>query len=398
MSKGSRIYLDHNATTPLLPQARDAMVDALEHVGNASSVHGEGRAARGRIESARRALATATGALARNVIFTSGGTEANVTALSPLFTIGGVEHRATRAFISAVEHACVMAGGRFAPEDITLLPVDGNGVVDLEALRALVAAEVGAGGLPFVSVMAANNETGVLQPIAEIGAILRDVTGGREAGFVFHVDAVQALGRIPVDIAAWGCDMLTVSSHKIGGPQGVGALVYAREAFRVPPLVTGGGQEMRKRAGTENTAGIAGFGAALQVLVENGEKYRDLAELRDWLEESLTHISGNTVIFGRDAARLANTISFAVPGMVAETALIACDLAGAALSSGSACSSGKVTSSHVLDAMGVSPDLARGALRVSLGWTTTREDVERFADLWQGIVRRMKPASSGQAA
>ena len=391
MSASSRIYLDHNATTPLRPAAREAMIAALSVTGNASSVHAEGRAARAIIESARRALASATGAEARNIVFTSGGTEANVTALTPHVSVGGELRPAARAYVSAVEHASVLSGGRFGAEGVTHLPVTSEGLVEPGRLAALLAEERDS-GRPFVSVMAANNETGIIQPVAEIAEVVH------EAGGYFHVDAVQALGRIPVSVADWGCDMLSVSSHKIGGPQGIGALIYAREDLRAAPLVTGGGQEVRRRAGTENVAAIAGFGAAIGEMGGESAASGRLESLRDWLEQELTHISGETVVFGRGGERLPNTISFAVPGMVAETALIACDLAGAAVSSGSACSSGKVAPSHVLDAMGVSADLARGALRISLGWTTTREDVERFADIWRSQVKKMRPAQAGKAA
>ena len=391
MSESSRIYLDHNATTPLRPAAREAMVAALVEAGNASSVHGEGRAARARIEPARRALAAAVGAKAKNIVFTSGATEANVTALTPYISISGELRPATRLFIGATEHASVLSGGRFDSSQVTILPVTSDGVIDKSQAETLVRAEAEAGGVPFVSVMAANNETGVIQPVAEIARIVRS------AGGYFHVDAVQALGRIPVSVGAWDCDMLSVSSHKIGGPQGAGALVYGRDDLRAAPLIIGGGQEGRHRAGTENVAALAGFGAALEETTTLDDNAR-IAALRDWLEAELLHIYGQTVIFGRDTARLPNTTSFAVPGMVAETTLIACDLAGAAVSSGSACSSGKVSSSHVLQAMGVPADLARGALRLSLGWTSTQEDVERFADIWRGLVARLKPAEAGKAA
>ncbi|MDJ0932897.1 cysteine desulfurase family protein [Breoghania sp.] len=392
MSVSSRIYLDHNATTPLRPSAREAMVDVLEEVGNASSVHGEGRSARARIESSRRALAALTGSQAKNIVFTSGGTEANVTALTPQITLSGKKRPATRAFVSAVEHASVLGGGRFNPQQVTFLPTTGDGVIDKSQAEELIRGEAKSGCVPFVSVMAANNETGVLQPVAEIAQL------AHESGGYCHVDAVQALGRIPVSIAEWGCDMVSVSSHKIGGPQGVGALIYGSEEFRVAPLLTGGGQEGRGRAGTENVAALAGFGAALQNLREEGDEAVRLEALRDWLEAKLLHICESTVIFAQNARRLPNTVSFAVPGMVAETTLIGCDLAGVAVSSGSACSSGKVAPSHVLEAMGVPGDLARGALRLSLGWTSTQDDVERFAGIWRGLVKRMKPAQAGKAA
>lgn len=391
-SAATRIYLDHNASAPLGAAARRAMVEALDASGNASSVHAEGRAAHGRIGTARRQLAAATGTDIRNIVFTSGGTEANASVLTPDVQYAGNPRPATRLFMSAVEHASVLAGGRFAEDARTVIPVDGEGRVDLDALRGLLAGEVEAGGVPFVSVMAANNETGVIQPLGQIGALVREAAG------YFHVDAVQALGKLPVDLEAWKADVVTVSAHKIGGPQGAGAILYRGEVLRCAPLINGGGQENRRRAGTENVAAIAGFGAAAEQIEAQIADQPRLAGLRDWMERELLHICPETVIFGRGAERLANTSNFAVPGVSAETALIACDLAGAAVSSGSACSSGKVSNSHVLAAMNVTGDLARCAVRVSLGLGNTQEDVERFVEIWRTLVNRMRPAKSGQAA
>ncbi|AXS40514.1 cysteine desulfurase family protein [Breoghania sp. L-A4] len=387
-----RIYLDHNASAPLSASARAAVLAALEATGNASSVHGEGRAAHARIADARRNLASCTGADPRNIVFTSGGTEANAGVLTPDVSLDGASRAATRLFFSAVEHASVLSGGRFSPETCTTIPVDATGRIDLDQFSSLLSQEKNAGGVPFVSVMAANNETGVLQPLAEISAM------AREAGGYVHVDAVQALGRIPVTLEAWGADVATVSSHKIGGPQGAGAILYANARFRCAPLIRGGGQEDRRRAGTENVAAISGFGAAARDVVKSVEDQHRLRDLRDWLESELTHICPDTVFFGRDSERLANTTNFAVPGMPAETALIACDLAGAAVSSGSACSSGKVSVSHVLKAMAVPDAVARCAIRVSLGRETTQDNIERFAEIWRSLVSRMRPAKAGRAA
>lgn len=368
-----RTYFDWNATTPLREEARTAVVEALGLTGNASSVHAEGRAARRLVEDARAHVAALVGAEAKDVTFTSGATEANMLALTPaLETVGGKAPR-DRLFVSAVEHPSVLCGGRFPAEQVTALSVDANGVVDLGALeQALAKAE-----RPLVSVMLANNETGVIQPISEIAAIVHAANG------LLHVDAVQAPGRIPCDMAALGADLISLSAHKLGGPQGAGALIRRGYLQIADSLIKGGGQERSQRAGTENVAGFAGFGAAALALRAAGEADAErMAALRDRLEAGLKVATPNVVIFGAEVPRLPNTTLFAVPGVRAETAIIAFDLNGIALSSGSACSSGKVQPSHVLAAMGVAPDLARGALRVSLGWNTTEADLERFLGTW----------------
>ncbi|MBA5776931.1 cysteine desulfurase [Stappia sp. F7233] len=386
------IYLDYNASAPLRAEAYEAVCAALAEVGNASSVHGPGRRAHGRIETAREQVASLVGARPKNVIFTSGGTEANVTALTPRWLKGGKPHALTRAFVSAIEHPSVLAGGCFPADLVEQLPTKADGMVDVETLLARVKAELDAGGRPLVAVMAANSETGVIQPVAEIGAAL----AGTDA--VFHVDAVQAAGRLDVDIAAWQADSLSLSAHKIGGPQGVGALVLGHGDFRPAPLLTGGAQEDRRRAGTENVAGIAGFGAAAEVALRECEKFTALGGEMAFLVAGLRLIWPDTVVFGESAARLPNTCSFAVPGIAAETALIALDLEGVAVSSGHACSSGKVSASHVLKAMGVEEELARGALRVSSGWGTTRADIEGFLAAWRKVSGRLRPVGAGEAA
>lgn len=368
-----RTYFDWNATTPLREEARTAVVEALGLTGNASSVHAEGRAARRLVEDARAHVAALVGAEAKDVTFTSGATEANMLALTPaLETVGGKAPR-DRLFVSAVEHPSVLCGGRFPAEQVTALSVDANGVVDLGALeQALAKAE-----RPLVSVMLANNETGVIQPIADVADIVHRANG------LLHVDAVQAPGRIPCDMAALGADLISLSAHKLGGPQGAGALIRRGYLQIADSLIKGGGQERSQRAGTENVAGFAGFGAAALALRAAGEADAErMAALRDRLEAGLKVATPNVVIFGAEVPRLPNTTLFAVPGVKAETAIIAFDLNGIALSSGSACSSGKVQPSHVLAAMGVAPDLARGALRVSLGWNTTEADLERFLGTW----------------
>ncbi|MBB4422053.1 cysteine desulfurase [Bradyrhizobium sp. CIR48] len=370
----NRVYLDWNATTPLRAEARRAMLAAWDLVGNPSSVHAEGREARRLVEEARAALAVAVGALPRNVVFTSAGTEANALALSPGLrrsSGGPVE----RLLVSAVEHASVLAGGRFPADRVSPIPVTRSGVVDLDHLTSLL----GDGAPALVSVMAANNETGALQPVAEIARIVH------EAGGLLHVDAIQALGKIPFKINVMGADLVTFSAHKVGGPKGVGALVVAEGLTGLEPLLRGGGQELNRRAGTENVAGIAGFGAAvkaaLQTLSEDAEQ---MATLRTRLENGIRAIAGAT-IFSDEVTRLPNTVLFTAPGLKAETAVIGFDLEGIAVSSGSACSSGKVQPSHVLSAMGYDPAVAQGAVRLSLGWSTELEDINRALEAWRKL-------------
>ncbi|MEY9578067.1 cysteine desulfurase [Bradyrhizobium diazoefficiens] len=370
----SRVYLDWNATTPLRPEARAAMVAAFDLIGNPSSVHAEGRQARRLVEEARVTLAAAVGALPRNVIFTSAGTEANALALSPGLrgpSGGPVE----RLLVSAVEHASVLAGGRFPADKVGHIRVTRAGVVDLDHLKALLKD----GPPALVSIMAANNETGALQPVAEAARIVHD------AGGLLHIDAIQALGKIPFNINAVGADLATFSAHKIGGPKGIGALVVSEGLAGLEPVLRGGGQELNRRAGTENVAGIAGFGAAvkaaLQALPEDAKR---MATLRDRLENGIRAIAGAT-IFSDDTERLPNTILFTAHGLKAETAVIGFDLEGIAVSSGSACSSGKVQPSHVLSAMGLDPAVAQGAVRLSLGWSTEPDDINRALEAWRKL-------------
>jgi cysteine desulfurase len=381
-----RVYFDWNATAPLREEARAAMAAALALTGNASSVHSEGRAVRRLVEEAREGVARLVGAEARNVTFTSGATEANALALTSAIEIGGRNAPRDRLFVSAIEHPSVRAGGRFASEQTEDLPVTADGVVDLAALeRALAGAE-----RPLVSVMLANNETGVIQPIAPIADIVHGANG------ILHVDAVQAPGRIACDIAALGIDLLSISSHKLGGPQGAGALVGRGDIHITEPVIRGGGQERGRRAGTENVAAISGFGAAAAaVKLSDAER---MTKLRDHLETGITAIAPQAVIFGDQVPRLPNTTLFSVPGLRAETAIIAFDLNGIAVSSGSACSSGKVQASHVLAAMGVEPALAQGAVRVSLGWSTLEPDVERFLQTWNRLAGSLLKERRGIAA
>jgi cysteine desulfurase len=377
MTSQERAYFDWNATTPLREAARQAWIRALAVPGNPSSIHAEGRAAHRLVEEAREAVARLAGAVRANVIFTSSGTEANALALSPSIETGGEKRARDRLFISAIEHSSVRAGGRFARDAIEDLPVDADGRLDLAALaQALTQA-----ARPLVSVMLANNETGVIQPVAEAAALVH------AAGGLLHVDAVQAAGRIPCDIGALGADLMTLSAHKIGGPKGVGALIRASDDIHfAEPLIRGGGQERGLRAGTENVAGIAAFGAAAAAArVQAREESAAMLVLRNRLETELRAITPQAVIFGEGAPRLPNTTLFALPGMKAETAVIAFDLEGVAVSSGAACSSGKVQPSHVLAAMGVSPALTQAAVRVSLGWETTESDLLRFLDAWRKL-------------
>ncbi len=369
-----RVYLDWNATTPLRPEARQAMVAAWEVAGNPSSVHAEGRQARRLVEDARAAVAAAVGARPQDVVFTSGGTEANALALTPGLRRGAGEP-VRRLLVSAIEHTSVLSGGRFLPKAIETIQVTGSGLVDIDHLRRLLA-----GGQPaLVSVMLANNETGALQPVAEVADIVH------EAGGLLHVDAIQALGKIPFDINAMKADLVTLSAHKIGGPKGVGALVLADGIQGLEPLLRGGGQELGRRAGTENVAGIAAFGAAVRAAMAalEGDAAR-LQGLRKRLEEGLRQTPG-MIVFSEDAPRLPNTTLFTVPGMKAETAVIGFDLGGIAVSSGSACSSGKVQPSHVLAAMGVGPELAQGAVRLSLGWSTSEADIDLALQAWRKL-------------
>ncbi len=389
-----RIYLDWNATAPLRPEARAAMLAALDVAGNPSSVHGEGRAARRLVEEARREVAALVGADAENVVFTSGGTEANALALTPGLQTGDRSEPRGRLLVSAIEHPSVLAGGRFARDQVEELPVTAEGIADLAALEGRLAALRTEGCTrPLVSIMHANNEAGVVQPIAAAAAMVH------AAGGLLHVDAVQSAGKIPCDINDLGADLVTLSGHKLGGPKGVGALVLREGLHIVAPLIRGGGQERGWRAGTENVAGIAGFGAAAAAARRNREaERRHVGALRDRLEAGLMAAFPRTTVFGATAERLPNTTLFAVPGAKAETAVIGLDLAGVAVSSGAACSSGKVAASHVLAAMGVAPALARGAVRVSLGYASAQSDVDGFLSAWIRVAETLLKGSQDIAA
>ena len=363
-------YLDHNATSPLRPESLSAVTNALSVGGNPSSIHAHGRAARALVEEARDKVAALAGAKAENVIFTSGATEANHLALFGAVegSLEGEASRITRVFISAIEHSSVLATAdklaeRFPWIRLTILPVTADGVIDTEALR--VGLREGK-GRALVAVMAANNEIGTVQPIAAVSKLVR------EAGALLLVDAVPAAGKIALDFSH--CDYMTLSGHKIGGPQGAGALLV-RDGAPLAPQLVGGGQQKGLRAGCENLSGIAGFGAAAHALADGeGERAR-IVHLRDHFEAALKQAAPEAVIFTMEQSRLCRTSGFAIPGVRAETALIGLDLDGVMMSAGSTCSSGKVSVSHVLAAMGVDEALAGCALRASFGWSSTMDDV-----------------------
>lgn len=356
-------YLDHNASSPLRPAAFDAMAEALRAGGNPSSVHRSGRRARAVVDQARRQVAALVGALPTEVVFTSGGTEANNSALT------GAGRK--RILVSAVEHDSVLR----AASGMEIVPVDGNGIVDPGVLEKSLAASTEP---TLVSVMFANNETGVLQPIADV------VRVAHAAGALVHCDAVQGAGKVPVDLHGLGIDYLSLSAHKFGGPPGVGALVVRSGTPFVADRL-GGGQESNRRAGTENVAGIAGFGAAA------AEATNGLAttEWRDRLEAALLDVAPAARVYGAGAGRLPNTICISMPGVRAETQVMALDLAGICVSAGAACSSGKVTRSAVLLAMGVEPAEAETALRISFGWSTVSGDIERLIAAWRDLYIRV---------
>ncbi|NOU04720.1 MAG: cysteine desulfurase [Hyphomicrobiaceae bacterium] len=364
----TRTYLDYNATAPLRPDARTAMIAALDLKGNASSVHAEGREARQVIEAARVAVAQLVGARAADVVFTSGATEANAWVAA-----GGWR----RIYLSGLEHDSVRAPAAASGAEIVQLPVKSEGVIDVAAVAALLAdAQPLADGRALMCVQAANNETGVIQPVAELAAL------ARAYGIAVQSDAVQAAGRIALDCAVLGIDFLSISAHKIGGPKGMGALVL-RDGAALKPLVRGGGQERGRRGGTENVAAIAGFGAAARAALNDLELQSAIAARRDGLASALRAQTPELVVIGAGADRLANTLCVALPGHAAETLVIRLDLAGVAISAGSACSSGKVGVSATLAAMKLPDEIAKGAVRLSLGSDTTDDDIRRAVNAWR---------------
>ncbi|MBO9124425.1 MULTISPECIES: cysteine desulfurase family protein [unclassified Rhizobium] len=385
----ARLYLDWNATAPLHPAARDAVLRALDMFGNPSSVHGEGRAVRAAIEGARRQVAALVGADPAHVVFTSGATEAANMVLTPDFRMGRTPMAIGHLYHSAIEHPAIREGGRFGKDRTSEIAVTADGVVDLDHLQSLLACHDKSTGLPMVAVMLVNNETGVVQPVAEVAKIVQ------AHGGLLVVDAVQAAGRIALDINALGADFIIISSHKIGGPKGAGALVSRGEVLMPRALIHGGGQEKGHRSGTENSLAFIGFGAAAEVAVrEFDERNARISALREQLEGGMLKAAPDVVIYGADQQRVSNTTFFTLPGLKAETGQIAFDLEGVALSAGAACSSGKVGESHVLVAMGRDPKL--GALRMSLGFSTTDEDIAKAVATFTKIAARRKPA--GEAA
>jgi cysteine desulfurase len=379
----SRAYMDWNATAPLLPEAREAFLRVGLMEGNPSSVHREGRAVRTEIEAARRKLAAAVGAKPADIIFTSGATEAANLVLSPDFRMGRAPLRIGKLYVSAIEHKAVFEGGRFAKADIETIPVHADGTADMAVLAAMLEGHDRSLGLPMVALMSANNETGVVQPITAAAKLVHG------AGGILVVDAVQAFGRIPLDIAELDADFMIVSSHKIGGPKGAGALVSRGEAMMPSALIHGGGQEKGHRSGTENAASIAGFGAAAEVVASDVAARADrLRGVQQTIEARMREIAPELVVHGIDSERLPNTTFFSLPGLKSETGQIAFDLEGVALSAGSACSSGKVGESHVLKAMGLDPRM--GALRISIGTSTTERDIERTIAAFAKIAGRLR--------
>lgn len=360
------VYMDYNASVPIRPEAATAMNAALALGGNPSSVHAHGRAARRAIEDAREQVAAVIGAAAPAIVFTSGATEANSLAL-----LGSGR---ARVLISAIEHDSV----RGASPAAEIVPVTSAGLADLDALAVMLERDARPA---LVSLMLANNETGVIQPVAEAARI------AHTHGALLHCDAVQAVGRMPVDVNSLDVDLLSLSAHKLGGPAGVGAL-YRREGTALVPQLRGGGQERGQRAGTENLAGIVGFAIAAEMAVRELENAARLADLRDTLEARIAAAAHGAVFFGTEALRLPNTSCVALPGISAETQVMALDLAGVSVSAGAACSSGKMKPSAVLLAMGAAPDLARSAIRVSLGWRSEASDIDRFMTAWSGLSAR----------
>jgi cysteine desulfurase len=386
----SRLYLDHNATAPLLPEAREAMIEAMVLEGNPSSVHAEGRAARALVSCAREDVARLVDVPASQVVFTSGATEAANHVLTPDYRMGRAPVHASRLLVSAVEHPAVLAGGRFASDQVRVLGVDADGRLDLDALEQALSNHDQSTGQVMLALQYANNETGVIQPVRQAADLVRSHQG------LMMVDAVQAPGRLPVSISALGADFLVLSAHKMGGPKGAGALVSAGETLMPAPLVKGGGQEKGHRCGTENLAAIAGFGAAAASAVAALDRMPEVAALRDRMERGMREAAPDILVHGDSVERLANTSFFSLPGLKAETAQIAFDMEGVAVSAGSACSSGKIGESHVLAAMGA--DAALGAIRVSLSSSQTDEDIDTFLDVFRRINSRRMDRRAAQAA
>lgn len=366
-------YLDYNATAPVKPEVVEEVTRVLKEGGNPSSVHSRGRKAKSILEKSRTNIALMLNARPQMIVFTSGGTEANNIALKSL----DIDH----IIISAVEHDSIMQIAENQNVSIDICPVDDNGLVIKSALEGLLSEKQ---GKTLVSIMLANNETGVIQDIARLSELVHD------KGALIHTDAIQAFGKIPLDFKALGVDMMSLSAHKIGGPQGVGALV-AHESLKIKPLISGGGQEVGRRSGTENLAGIAGFAKAVELVPQSLQKADFLSQERERMEQKISQFSNETCIFGQKSPRLPNTSTILMPDVLSETQVMAFDLEGICVSSGSACSSGKVKPSHVISAMGGSEKDARSTVRVSLGWNSTADEVDHFITAWINLYsRKMK--------
>ena len=372
---GTTSYLDYNATAPVRPEVADAIRASLGRVGNASSVHRAGRLARAALDEARDYIASLVNVPSGGIIFTSGGTEANNLALK-----GVGSHR---LMISAIEHGSVLATALVADPETLILPVDGNGLLDLTELEAALDRE---SKPALVSIMLANNETGVIEPVARAAEIAH-----RHDALV-HCDAIQAVGKVPVDFQELGIDLMSLSAHKIGGPQGVGVLIVQDEISLAAQII-GGGQERGRRSGTENIPGIVGLGVAAQLALKNISDYARIETLRDQMEQRLLEIDRNVEVFSADVERLPNTSCLTMPGVPNEIQVMALDLAGIEVSAGAACSSGKVSPSHVLEAMGVPVESAETAIRVSLGEDTRQEDIDRLITAWGDIFHRLARAA-----
>ncbi len=365
------IYLDYNATAPIRSEVIDLVCNVMSEGGNPSSVHAKGRVARGRVEDARRQVASLISCKPQEIVFTSGGTESNNLALRTF--------NDRPLFICEAEHDSVLA--TVLGRDVSYIPVDDQGLVNLPLLKEKLSA---ANTPPLVSIMLANNETGTVQSVSDIAGLVHDFGG------IIHTDAIQACGKIPLNFRDLGVDMMSLSAHKIGGPQGQGALVV-REGFAIQSIQKGGGQEQGRRGGTENVAGNAGFGLAAKLAADTLHQYERVAQLRDKLEAAIQLISPDCRIYGQNATRLPNTSCLSMPGVGAELQVMNFDLAGIAVSAGSACSSGKVKASHVLLAMGASEEEASEAIRVSLGWQTTQSDIDKFVEVWEKLYKRKSP-------
>lgn len=364
MTKHS-VYLDYNATARIRPEVIELITQVMAEVGNASSVHGFGRHARKYVEDARLQVAKLCNTVPEQVVFTSGATESINTVLC------GFKDK--KVLISAIEHPAVMAAAPHAIE----IPVTSDGLIDIKIYKELLEREKP----DLVSVMLVNSETGVIQPVPEMAAL------ARETGALFHTDAVQGAGRIDISIDTLGVDYISLSAHKMAGPQGVGAIIY-KKGLELPKFMLGGGQEKNCRAGTHNTAGIAGMGLAADMALKNISTYQKLTKMRDDMEQAMRQISNNIIIYGENAPRVGNTSNVGIHGLPAQTQMMALDLEGIAVSSGSACSSGSFKPSHVLQAMGCNDDEAKNAIRISMGWKTTQEDIDHFLAIWSKMVQK----------